>query len=326
MKSILIFVVCTSFSLLLAVRGSLAAGEEGSGERRANSPITVEVPKGRTSVSFLNRSQPGNRIGYRFFEHTPLVFGTVPESPRAPAEARAHVDALRRVMLARPGVGVYRKEVLQDGQWIRQSWQFLMAPAADGVDLLWLIETHEEGLPSYYGVQQCFRLSGRTNQAWRREIAETPAFSEFDLWHSQAAAKRTSLTYVLRGGSWEPMPAIDSAVGARTPYGVVIDRKRFAENLPDRVGAYQAKMLAPIDGGLITRVNAKGTWVCGLFWERTSHVTDHHPADCLHAIVDIGDIPARTTRAIRGKIYWFEGTLADLGNHWRKDFASANAD
>ena len=86
------------------------------------------------------------------------------------------------------------------------------------------------------------------------------------------------------------------------------------------VGPYHARMLDPIDCGLIARVDKVQTWVCGIYWERTTHVSDHHPADCLHAIVNIGGIPAHAKRALRGKIYWFKGTLQDLFDHWKRDF------
>ena len=50
------------------------------------------------------------------------------------------------------------------------------------------------------------------------------------------------------------------------------------------------------------RTNLENARVAGLFWERTSHVTNHHPADCLHTVVNIGDIPPHGKRAVRGKI------------------------
>ena len=77
---------------------------------------------------------------------------------------------------------------------------------------------------------------------------------------------------------------------------------------------------ADVDNGLVTRVNADGTWVCGIFWERTTHVSDHHPADCLHAIVNLGPIAPKAKRAIRGKIYWAQLTKAELRNRWASDF------
>ena len=62
--------------------------------------------------------------------------------------------------------------------------------------------------------------------------------------------------------------------------------------------------------------------VCGICWERTSHVTNHHPADCLHAVVNIGNIPPFSRRAFRGKIYWFKGSKKDLAEHYASDFQS----
>lgn len=320
-------IAALAFSLLVLLHvavNPLGAVEQQPTGASDVSPISIQVREGGSGyASFANRSQAGNRIGYRFFEHAPLVFGTVPTSIEDSENARTNVETARQAMLGRPGAAVYQKEIPQADAWTHQSWKIVMVPVADGVELLWLIETHEQGLPSYYGVQQCFRLGGTTNQEWRRAIAETPAFSEFDLWRSpKSPSERISLTYVLRSGSWQPFPPVDVCVGARTPIGVTIDKERSGGNLPERVGPYHAKMLDPIDNGLIARTNVAKTCVCGIYWQRTSHVTDHHPADCLHAIVNIGGIPPRSIRMLRGKIYWFEGTLADLVHDWHIDFRS----
>ncbi|MCX5759281.1 MAG: hypothetical protein NTU83_12385, partial [Candidatus Hydrogenedentes bacterium] len=155
-------------------------------------------------------------------------------------------------------------------------------------------------------------------------IAEMSAFSEFDLWNltQKEAAEKSSLTYVLRMGRWMPLPAIRETVGARTPLGLAVDNERSGGNIDAmrEVGPYHARMLEPVDNGLITRVDANRTWVCGLYWQHISHVTDHHPADCLHDIVNIGNIPSHAKRALRGKIYWFKGTQEDLAEHWKRDF------
>lgn len=280
-------------------------------------PFDITLDKKSGFASFTQRQHPANRIGYRFFEHSPLVFGAAPEA----GVAKVRRDAYEEDFSNRRGVEVYRQRIPQVEGWVDQSWTFYLAPAQHGIDLLWLVETQESGLPRYYGVQQCFRLSGVSNAAWRREIAETPAFSEYDLWASQdSLPERASLTYVLRKNVWHTLPAVRECVGARTPLGVRIDAERFGRELPDVVGPYNARMLDPVDCGLITRTNLQGAWVCGLFWEGTSHVTDHHPADCLHAIVNIGDLPPHSRRVIRGKIYWFKGTKQDLLEQWRADF------
>lgn len=56
-----------------------------------------------------------------------------------------------------------------------------------------------------------------------------------------------------------------------------------------------------------------------IHWQYTSHVTDHHPADCLHSIVNIGNIPPFSKKAIHGKIYWFEGNKDSLYDHYKHD-------
>ena len=187
--------------------------------------------------------------------------------------------------------------------------------------MLMVVQTYEEGLPEYYGIQQCFRMSGNTNQEWRRKIADTPAFSEYDLWKSQPpGADKKSLTYVMRDRHWEPVPAGEDATGARTPLGIEIDEWRTSGRPMEAVGPYQAKMLDPVDNGLITRTDLSGSWVCGIHWQSTSHVTNHHPADCLHSIINVGHVPPFSKRALLGKIYWFKGSKEDLYDHYRIDF------
>lgn len=289
----------------------------------AESPISITLWDGRSYASFENRLHPDNRIGYRFHEHAPTVVGEVPESGMAAGIDPKAVEEMEAEFLGRPDIETFALPVTAEG-WIPQQWTFHMAPVADGVDLLWVVETGDTGLNRYYGVQQCFRMSGKRNEEWRRKIAETPAFSEFNLWDAaeKAGASRSSLSYVLRGGAWQPLPAVRETVGARAPLGIAVDTERSGGDLASmtEVGPYNAKMLDPIDTGLVTRADENHEWVCGIYWERTSHVTDHHPADCLHAIVDIGNVSPHSKRALRGKIYWFKGTLDDLTGRWKKDF------
>jgi hypothetical protein len=309
--------------ILCAVCGSTIGKnnpvEQQKTTKRPDSPITLE--RDRIFVTFTNRHHPDNRIGYRIFEHTPIVYGPVPRNVQEADIDVKETTRLEKVFSGRPNVLIVKHPISEE-HWIRQDWTFYMAPVEDGIDLLLLVETFEEGLPSYYGVQQCFRMGGRTNSAWRQKIARTPAFSEYDLWaDEEEPPEGASLTWVRREGRWQKLPATRQTVGARTPLGVRIDNKRTQGKLMEKVGPYQAKMLEPIDDGLITRVNLEGTWVSGIFWEGTSHITNHHPADCLHAIVNIGDVPPHAKRAIRGKIYWFEGTKSDLEKHFQRDFS-----
>ncbi|NLX12484.1 MAG: hypothetical protein GXY44_02375 [Phycisphaerales bacterium] len=291
----------------------------------ACSPIEVGMIEQDRFATISHRQLPGNRIGYRFHEHEPIIYGPVPSDLVEAGIEPTEVDRLEQVYSTRPKVVRYVVDLSHQEGWAPQQWTFYLAPTRDGVDLLLIIETQATGLNNYYGIQQCFRLTGETNAAWRHAVALTPAFSEFDLWAEEAKnnAPRTSLSYVLRTDVWEPLPPKHETVGARTPHGVEIDSMMTGGRLEKMplVGPYNAEMGASIDSGLVSRVNREKTWVCGIYWERTSHVTNHHPADCLHSIVNIGGLPPYGKRAIRGKIYWFSGSLDDLIRRWKRDFS-----
>jgi hypothetical protein len=308
-----------AFLVALVIGG---CGVDAAAQRE--SPIEIRMLPDRPSfVTILHRQDPLNRIGQRFQEHLPLVEGPVPRDDREAGINEAQGANLEEGFARGADVRILKLNISEDG-WAPQTWTFWLLPVPDGVELLLRVETREFGLNSYFGIQQCFRLSGATNAAWRQEIASTPAFSEFDYWAEleREGKPRASLTYILRGGIWETLPARVETVGARTPLGLRVDRRRTGGDLAamPRVGPYDAEMLLPIDDGLITRVNRDRTWVCGIYWERSSHVSVHHPADCLHSIVNIGGMPPHSRRLVRGKIYWFPGTLSELARKWQQDF------
>jgi len=308
-------------NLCLAVMLGACADQEGHQIKKERpSPITVKASEKKGFATFTHADLPENRIGYRFFEHTPLVYEKV-ESVAGEPDPGLESDSVIRWLddfSSRKGVLIHQKMIEKDENWIMQSWTFYLSPTDDGIDMLFTVQTFEEGLPPYYGIQQCFRMSGETNAEWRQVIACTPAFSEYDLWATEA--QKTSLTYVIRNDKWQALPADSITVGARTPLGLLFDTLQFGEPLPEWVGPYRALMTEPVDKGLIARINKEKSWVCGIFWKNTSHVTDHHPADCLHSIVNIGNVPAHSMRAVRGKIYWFRGTLDDLSAKFERDF------
>jgi len=290
------------------------------------SPIAISLSG--QFASFTNCNHSDNRIGYRFHEHMPLAWGDVPV-PGTVAERAAKTSpspaALKR-FTARPGAKIFHRRVTETG-WIPQDWTFHLAPTADGIDLLWVVKTEDAGLPEFYAVQQCFRLTGVSNEGWRHKYARTPAFSEFDLWpRSPAEAPQTSLTWVMRQRLLQQLPPRRETIGCRTPYGEAQDTRRSGGQLDrlELIGHYQARMLWTADGGLILRTSADRKWSTGIYWERTTHVSDHHPADCLHAIVNIGGIAPHSQRTLRGKIYWLAGPGETLVNHWRKDFFAGN--
>lgn len=282
------------------------------------SPIHIELFE--QFASFTNSVHPGNRIGYRFHEHTPLAYGDVPASGATTNTATSLPDVER--FKARSGVKLFHPQVTEK-EWVPQDWTFHLAPVADGIDLLLVVKTGDVGLPEFYGIQQCFRLTGGSNVVWRQQYARTAAFSEFDLWEKTATeVERVSLTWLLRHGSLQPLPAGQATVGCRTPYGESLDTRRSGGQLDtlERIGPYDARMLWTSDSGLILRTSADRKWSTGIYWERTTHLSDHHPADCLHAIVNIGGVAPHAQRVLRGKIYWLAGSGETVVEHWRKDF------
>jgi hypothetical protein len=290
--------------------------------RAEESPIQIELFD--QFASFTNRKHPDNRIGYRFHEHTPLIYGDVPQ--RTAETNRKQNEADPKEFGARPGVKIFHRPVTEAG-WVPQDWTFYLSPVADGIEMLFVVKTGDVGLPEFYGVQQCFRLTGTANAAWRQKYARTPAFSEFDLWrNSPAGAELVSLSGALLNGSMKSFPAGKETVGCRTTYGGEIDTQRSGGHLENlaQIGPYHARMLWTGGSGLIIRTSADRKWSTGLYWERATHLSDHHPADCLHAIVNIGGIAPHSQRVLRGKIYWLAGPGETLLKHWRKDFPDAD--
>lgn len=304
-------------------------------ERQNDIPTSVETVRGQTEfdaealryleadsykifVTLLNKSHPDNRIGYRLFEARPFfVYGVVPESSAAET---AEANILEKQYAKRQGVFVRTIDITGKG-WVPQRWTYYIVPVAEGFEMLWVITTKDEGLNEYYTVQQCFRMSGRTNEKSRHKIALTPAFSEYDLWAQQEAKGLpwTSLSFVRRNRSWEALPAIRSYLACRTPLGVKIDTVRSGGDL--KKAADSSRFEAHIDCALATRNNRDNTWVCAFYWQRISHISNHHPADCLHASVNLGPLAPKSKRAIQGKIYWMEASKDELFARWQKDFS-----
>ena len=308
--------------MLLAAPMCFGGGEVAGAELPfVDSPSDSTEWTRKGFVSLLNPAHPGNRIGYRFFEHVPFVHGEIgPAADQTTEEA----EALEKQYASRPGVHVHGAEVT-DKSWAKQNWTFYIAPRSGGFDLLWVVAAGEVGLNEFYVAQQCFRMSGKTNREWRQKIALTPAFSEYDHWAEQEASDeaRTSLSHVRRNGRWEALPAVDEHVVCRTPAGVTMDTGRSGGDMSriDGMAPYDPSQFLPdVDCGMATRADKDGRWNCGLFWERATHVSNHHPADCLHLFVNLGPLSAHGKRAIRGRIYWMEGSKDDLFARWEEEF------
>ncbi len=291
-------------------------------------------------ATFVWDDLPGVFLGYRFLEGQPAVapardYSRQPRRRTSPAAfpdratliARGanwreswlsnyeEQDPAARVQLGfRAGADGRASAVVQESSApLRQ--EFLFEPASDGVWLL-LKATALEPLPAGYLLQQCLRFTGAMNEAWRREIAHTPFFSELDM-QAMGPANRT-LTFARRAGSWYQFPVpytrletrLDNAAGERIDHGLI------GRETPSRDEA---------PGWYFDRVAPGATWqrlAAGLYWERTAAVSNRHPADCVHAWVDVGPLAAGETRLVHGKVYFFEGGREDLLAHWRSDFSA----
>jgi len=185
--------------------------------------------------------------------------------------------------------------------------QLTFHAVADGIEM-WMELSSESAIPGAYVVQQCFRLSGAMNQEWRHHVALVPELSEYDLWANEQPPR--SLTFVRQDDAWLEVPPVERGVHYDTPTGVEMALMEGAES----------KAIAAVPHGLIVREAADGSSVVGMFWQRTTRLSNHHPADCLHSFVDLGPIEAGGSRVVRGKVYWMAGTKDDLLEHWRRDF------
>lgn len=304
-------------------------------------PVVVLSSAQNQCVSFSWDEFPQWHVGYRFVENEPMTSPAAQEGkelfavrfPSRPEEACAVVrpawaakgwstayeekDATARVALT------FRSHA--DGSaWCRvralgapEEREWFFEPAEDGV-WMWMRVTARHRIPGAYLLQQCLRFTGALNEGWRHGIARVPFLSEFDLL--AMGNPNTSLTFVRSERAWVAMP-VEHAVRATG------------------IGSWAAPAGAQVvDSGLIVRealspeVRLPGYWervaagmpwksvVAGLYWQRTALVSNRHPADCLHAMPDVGPLEAGESRVLRGKCYLMEGTREDLLRVWRRDF------
>ena len=145
-------------------------------QNSVSSPIHVELVRDNFAT-ITNENHQNNRIGYRFFEHNPIVFGKVPLSEETANINEDDINGTIDKFTSSKNLFIYKQEIGKHEGWSRQEWIFHMLPVEDGIEILLVVKTYEEGLPEYYGVQQCFRMSGATNIGWRKAVALTPSTS-----------------------------------------------------------------------------------------------------------------------------------------------------
>jgi hypothetical protein len=199
-----------------------------------------------------------------------------------------------------------------------QTRELFFRPAEDGV-WMWMRLTTRASLPGAFAVQQCLRFTGAQNEAWRLKVAHVPFLSELDLQGMGQA--NTTLTCVRRDQAWFNLPVEHLAYA--TPPGRPLLGAAASGAVEHGLIVRQTVDRATAPDWYWQRVAPGATWGCiaaGLYWERTAFVTNRHPADCVHAVVDFGPLAAGQSRTVRGKFYYLEGTRDELLEHWKKDF------
>ncbi len=199
-----------------------------------------------------------------------------------------------------------------------QSLEWLFEPARDGV---WISLTlaSQTAQPGAFAIQQCLRFTGKFNEYWRRKVAMTPFLSELDL---QALGQANlTLTYARQNNQWFNFPVPYSLY--YTSPGRELSRAPANQAIDHGLVVRQSLNRAEAPAWYWEHAAPGATWdtICaGMYWERTLSVSNRHPADCLHAMLDFGPLKAGEQRTLHGKFYWIEGTRDDLLTVWSKEF------
>ncbi len=313
---------------------SWSSWEKSPGNRRRENmdrkvrPIVVLSNVDEQCLTFFWKDNPNFYVGYRFIEHT----------PEAIAATLSHVDWLKRnVTNGEPRFGNriplfgecdpwrknwmthYTEQDVNDSVQLSftsfsdgsaccscqdcggvQRREVFFSPDETGVALRMTLTTSVL-IPGAFCVQQCLRFTGQTNKPWRKQVAYIPFLSEFDL-QSQSSPLET-LTYARQNGGW-----------------VNFGRDHSAYHTPCGLPVLGTRSRGQIDHGLIVRESHDRKYSSGMYWERTAYVSNGHPADCVHASVDLGPLKAGETRGVSGKFYFLEGSKDELLKLWEKDY------
>ena len=199
-----------------------------------------------------------------------------------------------------------------------QTLEWTLKPVSDGVWITLQVTTQTQ-LPGVYGLQQCLRFTGNNNEYWRRKVAHTPFLSEFDL---QAFGEpNLTLSYARQNDRWLVFPVPYTTLFTPAGHSLPsmdskqwIDHGLVVRQTVDRKAAPEWYWELTAPGADWNTISA------GMYWDRTLYVSNRHPADCLHAVVDFGPLEPCESHTLHGKFYWIEGDRDDLLAIWRKDF------
>ena len=291
-------------------------------------PLVVLSNAKQQCATFFWKGNPHFYVGYRFLEHEP-------ETLPSPLPGIEMLPAARSVAMPEPNKAAMSNE---EGDPWNKDWgashiesdaasgtelsftassdgsafcccidkrtdqkrEFFFEPSEDGVRLSMKLTTRRP-ITGAFCVQQCLRFTGSTNVGWRRQVALVPFLSEFDM---QARGRpHETLTFARKSNEWMKF-GLSHICYHTSPGSPLLGEKSGGE----------------IDHGLIVRESLGGKYCSGMYWERTAYVSNRHPADCVHASVDLGPIDSEGSRTVHGKVYFIEGTKDDLLNLWQHDF------
>jgi hypothetical protein len=208
---------------------------------------------------------------------------------------------------------------LREGNGLQQRETFFR-PVEDGVQM-WMRLTTQVPIEGSFLVQQCLRFTGAQNWSLRRHIAQVPFLSELDV--QAMGHPDLTLTYARREDEWFGFPASHTIYAS--PLGIGLTGRALSGPVDHGLIVRETLDRKKVPASYFRRTAPGETWErvsSGVYWERTALISNRHPADCVHAFVDLGPLSAGESRTVRGKFYWIEGAKDDLLSAWRKDFSS----
>ena len=90
-------------------------------------------------ATISNNQHPGNRVGYRFHEHTPIAYGNIPLSDEIVDINKNGIIASIDSIKLNPDLFSYKHEIQKSDEWSRQDWTYYMLPVEDGIEILLII-------------------------------------------------------------------------------------------------------------------------------------------------------------------------------------------
>jgi hypothetical protein len=310
--------------------------------------IVISNPQ-EQCVTFYWKEMPDYYVGYRFFEGSPTVtdqpilgyetqcLATFVEKPTFGAIVTSKTSnpnwkddwqvgfseksptQASQLSFRLSSEGIAHVQYTEENSQQQCEWYF--QPFPHGVRI-WATLTTQVDIIGSYCIPQCLRFTGMYNDIWRQTIAHIPFLSELDM-QAMGNANGT-LTWACRNNQWFRFPVqyvvfptcVDT-VEVFNSQKDVVDNGLIVRESPSR-------QVAPTRYWELVAPNASWNQITsGMYWERTTCISNRHPADCVHAWIDFGPLSAGQSRTLRGVVYFIEGTKEDLLALWKRDFKEA---